>query len=151
MDWCCGSIRSFVAGLQLLIGFWQNVESHLCLLAKLHWLAEGEDCFILVFPFLTCLYLWPLLVENKLMDCTHCWEQQRKGFPQQYSVCLCQAVVSPWQSPYFQLHQWDSQMSWLSGSWSSTCWPTLSISFTYSTHNKLPLQSLRLETAEEAS
>lgn len=72
MDWCCGSIRSFVAGLQLLIGFWQNVESHLCVLAKLHWLAKGEDCFVLVFPFLTCLYLWPLLVENKLMDCTHC-------------------------------------------------------------------------------
>lgn len=81
MDQCHKWISLFVGGLKRLMSFWQNVASLRCSAAKWGQLAEGEG------PFLTALYLWPLLVGSKWMDLMHTqWVWINKGFPQQFPV-----------------------------------------------------------------
>lgn len=101
------------SGEQLLIGFWQKVSRHLCVLENLHWLAEGtRSCR----PFPSyCLSLPPAHVSGKWIDG---WE---------FLVCLCQAVVSLRRGPCSPLHQRDALKSCLCGSWSSTYRPVLSL------------------------
>lgn len=128
---------------QLPIGFWQNVEPHLSLLTKSHRLAEEDDCVVLEglkfidYLRLICVHLWLVLVGNRLMDRM---QQQKKGFPQHFPACFCQAVISLWERSLLPA----PSMSRPGGRWSITCWLTLSVSHTVHTTSFLPLQSLVL-------